>query len=319
MPTTIEARDVSKTYEGDDGLRGLDLTVAEGSIVGLIGPSGAGKTTAVRVFAGLLVPDGGHLRVLGGEPSRFDSRTRGRIGYLPQESAVYPGLSVRENVDFVAALQGLRGKRRANATDDVLDFVELRGDEDKRVSNVSGGMRRRVALAGALVHDPDLLFLDEPTTGLDPLLRRSIWGHFEALRNAGKTLVVTTQYVGDATLCDQIVLLSGGTVAQVGHPEEIRREAFGGELVDVTFDRRPEWQEVDAIGRAIDAVDAVPLRARAVRYTVPDAGTAIPAVTPAADQAGIGVSETERVIPDFDDVFVRVVDRARNGATADAR
>lgn len=316
MAPTIEAIDVSKTYLGNDGLRGLDLEVSRGSIVGLIGPSGAGKTTAVRVFTGLLRPDAGHLLVLGTEPSRFGSDIRGRIGYLPQESAVYPGLSVRENIDFVAALQGLRGRERSAATDRVLDFVELRGAERKRASDASGGMRRRIALAGALVHDPDLLFLDEPTTGLDPILRRTIWGHFEELRAAGKTLIVTTQNVTDAGRCDQIVLLSEGSVAEVGRPEDIRRKAFGGELVDVTFDRRPEWHEVDAVARAIEALDTMPLRGRAIRYTVVDAGTAIPDVVPAAAEVGIGVTETERVIPDFDDVFVRVVDRERNGDTA---
>lgn len=314
---TIDATGITKIYESSgDGVRDLDVRVPRGTIVGLIGPSGCGKTTTVRLLTGLLVPDAGTVQVLGEDPTTFDAATRSRIGYLPQESALYSSLSVRENLDFAAALHGLRGRQRAEACDSVLEFVELKEAEEKRVDEISGGMRRRVGLATALVHQPELLFLDEPTAGLDPILRRSVWEHLGELRSQGRTLIVTTQYVGEAAYCDYIALLSDGEMVEWGAPEDLRRAAYGGELVDVVFADRPTWKAIDHIAEAISATDTDSHGGRSVRFTVPDAGSAIPRVPAAAEEAGVTVTETERFIPEFDDVFVRIVDAHRKSQAA---
>ncbi|CAN5818395.1 ABC transporter ATP-binding protein [soil metagenome] len=310
MNLTIDAVGVAKIYPGgNDGVRGLDLHLPAGTIVGVIGPSGSGKTTAVRVLSGLLDRDDGDLTVLGVDPAKFDSDTKSRIGYLPQDAALYPSLSVRENLDFAAALHGLRGQKRAAACAAVLQFVELGDVEERRLDHLSGGMRRRVGLAAALVHEPDMLFLDEPTSGLDPILRKTIWEHLERLKEGPRTIIVTTQYVGEAAYCDVIAVLSEGAVVELGHPEELRRSAFDGELVDVVFAERPELHAIDTIATEIDATDTTSLGPRSVRFTVADAGSAIPLVSGAAQRAGAEVSETERVVPDFDEVFVRLVHR----------
>lgn len=313
MDTTIDAAGVSKIYAGDVGLRGLDLEVGEGSVVGLIGPSGAGKTTAVRLLLGLVPRDEGDLVVLGTDPEGFDARTRKRLGYLPQDTALYPTLSVRENLDFIAALHGLRGRRRAIACEGVLETVELADAQDRRLDRLSGGMRRRAGLAAALVHGPSLIFLDEPTAGQDPILRRSVWEHLDRLGGEGRTLVITTQHVGEAAYCDVIVLLAEGEVIALGAPEDLRRAAFDGELIDVTFESPPGWDVVNAIGSSIGANDTVFLGSRSVRYTVPDAGPAIPRVGEVAGEHDARVVETDRVVPEFDEVFVRLVDDHRNG------
>ncbi len=306
---TIDAVGMTKIYESSgQGVRDLDIRVPQGSVIGFIGPSGSGKTTAVRLLTGLLSPDSGHVRVLGKDPARFDPETRARIGYLPQTSALYPALSVRENLDFAAALYGMVGKRRRAARERVLDFVELSAARDNRVSEISGGMRRRVGLAVALMHQPELLFLDEPTAGLDPILRKTVWDHLSELRGEGRTLIVTTQYVGEAAYCDYIGMLAEGEMIEWGAPEDLRRRAYGGELVDVVFTEAAPWAMVDQIAQAIEASDVVTRGRRSVRFTVADAGSAIPLVNDAAAEAGAAVSEIERAIPEFDDVFVRLVD-----------
>lgn len=310
----ISAVGVSKTYPNGAGLNEIDLHVDSGTIVGLIGPSGAGKTTAVRIFAGLLSRDHGRLSVLGRDPQNFTPAEQSRLGYLPQDSALYPRLSVKENLDFIAATYGLRNGPRDEARQRVLEFVELIDAQEQRLSEVSGGMRRRASLAAALIHRPELLFLDEPTAGLDPILRHTIWQHLGDLGEEGRTLVVTTQYIGEAAYCDLIVLLSDGDVIQSGHPEELRRAAFDGELVDVVFKSRPSWQSIDTIGQAIGASNIEPLAPGSVRYTVEDAGSAIPVITSTASELDLDLSEAERVVPDFDEVFVRLVDRHRNGS-----
>lgn len=308
----IHAVGMTKIYESSGkGVRDLDIRVPQGTMVGLIGPSGSGKTTAVRLLTGLLRPDSGKVEVLGTQPTRFDGRARSRIGYLPQSSALYPTLTVRENLDFAAALQGLRGRQRKRACDRILEFVELEDSQGLKVSEISGGMRRRVGLAAALIHSPELMFLDEPTAGLDPILRRSVWEHLSELREEGGTLIVTTQHVSEAAYCDYIALLSEGEMAEWGAPEELRRRAFGGELLDVKFAQRVPWQVIDQIGEAIGASVADSLDPRTVRFTVDDAGSAVPIVTTTADQLDVEVVEAERAVPEFDDVFVRIVDRHR--------
>lgn len=314
MGDPIHAVGMTKIYESSgQGVRDLDIRVPEGSIVGLIGPSGSGKTTAVRLLTGLLEPDHGEVQVLGRQPTRFDGPTRARIGYLPQSSALYEALTVRENLDFAAALQGLRGKARQRACDRVLEFVELQDAQNQKVSEISGGMRRRVGLATALVHSPDLMFLDEPTAGLDPILRRSVWEHLSELREGGKTLIVTTQYVGEAAYCDYIALLSEGRMLEWGAPEDLRRAAYGGELVDVVFKQRVPWQVVDQLTEAIGAIDSDSLGPRAVRFTVEDAGSTMPLITNAVADTDLELVEAERIVPEFDDVFVRIVDSHRTG------
>lgn len=310
----IDAAGVTKTHDSGAGLRAMDLRVREGAVVGLIGPSGAGKTTAIRLLTGPLTRDEGDLTVLGVDPELFGTETRSRIGYLPQDTALYPTLSVRENIDFAAALQGMRGRKRAQACESALATVELDDVQDRRLDRLSGGMRRRAGLAAALVHNPDLLFLDEPTAGQDPILRRSVWDHLDRLGREGRTLVITTQHVGEAAYCDLIAVLADGEVIAIGEPEALRRDAYGGELVDVTFQFPPGSAVIDSIGRELEAERAVSLGSHSARFTVADAGTAIPRVAEAADRQGINVTETDRFLPDFDEVFVRLVDDHRNGS-----
>jgi ABC-2 type transport system ATP-binding protein len=307
----IRAANTTKSFGSGAGIAGLDLEVEPGKILGLIGPSGSGKTTTVRLLAGLLAPDGGELEVLGQVPTRFTSDIRQRIGYLPQECVLYPTLTLEENLLFSAAMYGLTGRDRRQRVAEVLDIVELAETKDRRLADSSGGMKRRAGLAAALVHQPDLLFLDEPTAGVDPILRQTLWNEFQGLRDAGATLVVTTQYVGEAAMCDEIVLLSDGTVAARGTPEGLRRDAYGGEIIDVRFDRSPSRAEVDRIADGIGAISYNGTGLGEVEFVVEDAGTAAAEIHRVLEGLEMTIVEVERRYPDFDDVFVRIVGQHR--------
>jgi ABC-2 type transport system ATP-binding protein len=245
----IVTREVHRTFGEGQGLRSLDLTVPPGSIFGVVGPSGSGKSTAVRLLLGADEPTEGDVWVLGRRPVDFTRDDRRRIGYLPQSTVLYPELSLRHNLDLAASMYGVParsrflalGKRRREARrriDGLLEFLELEGSQRTRLADASGGEQRRLGLAAALAHAPELLILDEPTTGVDPVLRRRIWERLQQLRDDGTTIFVTTQYVDEATNCDLVAFILDGRVLTVGTPEELRREAFGVHPPDedTTFD-----------------------------------------------------------------------------------
>lgn len=313
---TIDASAVTKRFGTDAGVFHLDLEVDPGTLLGLIGPSGSGKTTTVRLLTGLIQPDSGSLNVMGTEPARFGAFQRQLIGYLPQESALYPTLSIRENVRFAASMYGLTGKKLRSRVEAALEMVDLTDTADRRVAESSGGMKRRTGMAAALVHQPALVFLDEPTAGVDPILRHAIWKEFKALRDDGTTLVVTTQYVGDAAMCDEIALLSDGVVVARGTPTSLRRDAYGGDLVDVQFEQSVRRSEVETIANRVGATAFQGTGLGEVEFVVPDSATATAAIHRVADELQLRIAEIEVRLPDLDEVFVQIVDRERanNGA-----
>lgn len=238
--------DVRRRF-GEQGLHGLDLQVAPGTIVGLVGPSGSGKTTAVRIVLGLDEPEEGSVFVFGRRPTDFSRDDRRRIGYMPQSIALYPELSLRHNLDLMASLYGMpwRGRwipskrrRRARArVNDTLEFLGLTDQQRTKLADASGGEQRRLALAAAMVHEPTLLVLDEPTAGIDPMLRRDIWSRLGELRDEGVTVFVTTQYVEEATHCDVVTVLSEGELLVTDSPRGLRHRAFGDESpADASFE-----------------------------------------------------------------------------------
>jgi ABC-2 type transport system ATP-binding protein len=216
-PPAISAAGLTKQFGDEVVVDDLHLEIDHGTIVGLIGPSGCGKTTTVRMLAGLLSPSEGTVEVDGRPAMRLSSSERARIGYLPQTPALFPELSLWENLSFYASMYGLPLRRR-KLLRSLLDWVELTDDRRKRVSEVSGGMQRRLALAATFVHDPAFVFLDEPTAGIDPILREKFWERFRALAAEGKTVLVTTQYVGEASYCDLVGLLTDGELLMLDTP-----------------------------------------------------------------------------------------------------
>lgn len=213
----IEARDVRKRFGGVEALKGLSISVRAGEIYGLLGPNGSGKTTFIRCVAGLVRPDSGAISVLGRPPMEFVAS--GKLGYMTQAAALYPELSVEENLRFFAALAGVKEVRQR--IDESLATVDLQDRRRSVVGALSGGMRQRVSLAAALLHDPRLVLLDEPTVGIDPALRREFWTHFRSLAARGVTLLVSSHVMDEAARCDRLGLIRDGRVLAEGSAAEL--------------------------------------------------------------------------------------------------
>ncbi len=218
----IRSEGLVRTFGRVRALDGLDLAVRTGEILGLVGPNGAGKTTFIRSVAGLLKPTSGSLRVLGERPGRG---VAAGIGYMTQSAALYEDLPVRDNLAFFGRLFGLSTARIRERTAEVLGIVELRGKERALVRHLSGGMRQLTNLACAMIHGPRLLLLDEPTVGIDPMLRLKLWDHFRDLNADGTTILVTTHVMEEAERCHRVAMIADGRSIAVGSPTELRERA----------------------------------------------------------------------------------------------
>jgi ABC-2 type transport system ATP-binding protein len=308
----INAEDLGKQFKDIYAVRNVSFYVPKGAIFGFIGPSGSGKTTTIRLLTGVYRPTEGSVTVLGKHPIHFNKIDREKIGYLPQHFVLYPNLTVWENMNFSASLYGV-GIRRGQNLQELLEFVELSEDRGKLASQLSGGMQRRLSLAATLIHDPELIFLDEPTAGIDPILRSKFWQHFEEIKQEGRTLFVTTQYVGEAAYCDIVGVMSEGRLVTVGSPEGLRKRAMGGDLVVL---RSPGWISHD-IQLKLEALTFVKGQVRRtsdneIVITVDEASTAIPQLIEWANQNNLQIESIEESMPNFDDVFVRIIEASTN-------
>lgn len=304
----IEVRNVTKIMGGDTIVRELDFEVREGEIFGFIGPSGSGKTTTIRLLTGVYTPTEGEIRVMGVEPSHPSRRVQEHFGYMPQLFVLYPNLTVKENLSFVAELYGMGRAARHSRVKELLQFVELYDARNQLASNVSGGMQRRIELAASLLHNPALVFADEPTAGIDPVLRGKFWEEFRRLRDEGRTLFVTTQYVGESEYCDRVGVIREGRLLAVDTPIGLRRRAFGGDMVDAV---------VDVLSMAtIQAIDDLPIvkyvqpvSRNEMRISVDEAGAAIPLILDALSSLECDVRRIGEHRPNFDEVFIRLMEQ----------
>jgi ABC-2 type transport system ATP-binding protein len=258
------------------------MAVPAGSILGLIGPSGSGKTTTVRLLTGTLRPTHGEAQVLGEDPQRFSRKTRERIAYMPQLFSLYPDLTARENVGFVAALYGISWFGRRGRIQRALSVVDLWDARDRRAGDLSGGMQRRLELACAIVHDPQVLFIDEPTAGIDPMLRRAIW--------------------------DELRAMPEGKLIALDAPEELRRSVFGGDVIQVDAEQPIDPQLVANVPEVIAVQQAGDRR---LIVTATQAGIATPRLIEAFRAAGVALVSVEEHQPSFDEVFAQLVQRQR--------
>lgn len=228
----VICRGVTKRFGPIEALRGLDLSVPSGTLLGLLGPNGAGKTTLIRILLGLTPMTSGEASVFG---IRVPSRAvLPRIGYMPQHLAIYTDLKVRQNLELFGRLYGVPGERLRRRVDTVLELVQLAERRGARVAELSGGMQRRVSLAAALLADPELLLLDEPTVGVDPELRAEFWEHFRDLAGRGRTIVMTTHYMEEASRCDRVALLHAGRLLAYDAPSAVKQRTGRG-TIDEAF------------------------------------------------------------------------------------
>ncbi len=303
----ISAKHLTKKFADETVVQDVSFDVPRASIFGFVGPSGSGKTTTIRLLTGVYTPTDGEAIVLDRNPANFSQGERARLGYMPQLFVLYPNLTVWENLNFAASLYGMglfRGKRLKAA----LEFVELSEHRWKLARDISGGMLRRLSLAATLVHDPQLLFLDEPTAGIDPVLRRKFWDHFRELKNQGRTIFVTTQYVSEADNCDLVGVQNNGKLLLVDTPQGLRHHAYGGDMVDFRTAEPFEFK-VEIMLRSLPFVRAKTVRTGpdSMRIIVDRASTATPELMEWAQQQNIRVKAVEEYTPSFEDVFVELV------------
>lgn len=229
MEYAIMTTSLMMEFNGFKALNNLNLKVKKGEIYGLLGPNGAGKTTAIKVLCGLLKTSSGSADVLG---KKISKNNVSHIGYMPQETALYVGLTVHQNIKFYGDLFGMDEASIKDRERELLDFVDLKKWRNELVQNLSGGMKHRVSLACTLMHNPELLFLDEPTVGVDPELRISFWDYFNDLKNNGTTILITTHYMDEARRCDRVGFMNHGKIIGEGTPLEILQRSGTDSLED---------------------------------------------------------------------------------------
>jgi ABC-2 type transport system ATP-binding protein len=311
----VQTRGLTKEFDGELAVNNLSFEIPRGQIFGLIGPSGCGKTTTVRLLTGVYRPTAGAARVLGEDPQRFSQAARAKIGYMLQHSVLYPNLTVWENINFASAIYGI-GPRRGKQLRRALNFVELDEHRHKLAHNISGGMQRRLSLAATLAHDPELLFLDEPTSGVDPVLRRKFWDHFDRLRHEGRTLLVTTQYVGEAAYCDLVGVMQDGRLLFVDTPKGLRSQTYGGELVDLRSTDYIDPSVFESLVQVDGVRDIRRVDGSHLRLVVKDAGEVTPRLVEWAQAHEIDIRSVEEYQPPFDDVFVHLIEQQGVGSNA---
>jgi ABC-2 type transport system ATP-binding protein len=302
----IEVRGLTRRFGAFTAVRDLSFDVRRGEVFGFLGSNGAGKSTTIRMLCGLLRPSSGAASVDGIDVARDPEGVKRRIGYMSQRFSLYELLTVDQNIRFFGGIYGLDRDRLANRRAFVIDMAGLRGRESTLARDLSGGWRQRLALGCAILHEPAILFLDEPTGGVDPLSRRRFWRLIDGLSRGGVTVLVTTHYLDEAERCHRLAVIHAGTLAAIGTPSEVKGVFSGRPIVEVRAD--------DAV-RAMAALDAAPEVEKTSLF-----GTAVHAIlrgpvdrsalVARLDAAGVRVHSVDPVPPSLEDVFLDVVERA---------
>lgn len=302
----IEMIDLYKTFGTFQAIDHLSLTVQQGEIFGLLGPNGSGKTTTINMISGLSTPTSGEVRVMGYDLRHNTRQVRQILGAVPQETALYEELSAWTNMDFHAELFGIPRKEKKARITNMLELVQLLDRKDSRVGTFSGGMKRRLALGRALLHDPQLIYLDEPTLGVDVQSRRAIWDYILSLRDQGKTVLITTNYLEEAqALCERLAIIDHGKLIAVDTPEHLK-QTYGGSVVEI--ETAQPSQSVDKL-RALAGVKSVEQDGVQLKVSTEGNHNTVPNIINILSQEGdiknIAVRE-----PNLDEVFLRLTGTA---------
>lgn len=305
----LEAHDLVKIYPGGvKAVDGIGFTVEEGEIFGFLGPNGAGKTTTIRMGVTLLAPTSGRIVVDGIDVTQHPEEVRRRIGYAAQAVGVDDDLTARENLILQGRLYGMSNRQAAAKAAELLEVIDLADAADRRAGTFSGGMRKRLDLAQALVHHPRLLFLDEPTTGLDPQNRRALWNYLRELNQSGVTIFLTTQYLEEAdVLCGRLAIIDHGRIKVEGAPARLKA-GLGGDMVTVTLPGEAAdaaLERTRAVLAAVPGCHDVTTHDSAVTVVLEDGAAQLAGLVRALDAAQVPVARLELAEPTLDDVFLR--------------
>jgi ABC-2 type transport system ATP-binding protein len=302
----ITVRDLTRRFGAFTAVDGVTFEVGQGEVFGFLGANGAGKSTTIRMLCGLLRPTSGKALVAGVDVTRDPEGVKRRIGYMSQRFSLYEALTVDQNIRFYGGIYGLEGAALEARRAFVIEMAGLRGREGTMTRDLAGGWRQRLALGCAILHEPPIVFLDEPTGGVDPVSRREFWRLIDTLSRAGTTVLVTTHYLDEAEHCHRIAVISAGRMAALGTTAELRQIFADRPIVELraphpvllmrALEESPGIEKTTLFGTAVHAV----LRSRTVD---------VPALVAQLNEKGHGISSVERVEPSLEDVFLDVVER----------
>jgi ABC-2 type transport system ATP-binding protein len=301
----IVADHLTKRFGAFIAVNEVSFEARAGEIIGFLGPNGAGKSTTIRILCGLLRPSSGRAEVAGFDVARFPERVREHIGYMSQKFSLYGDLSVMENLRFFGGVYGVTGARLDERLKFAIEMAGLAGRSEALVSDLSGGWKQRLALGCAVLHEPEILFLDEPTSGVDPDSRRRFWDLIYSLAEGGVCVVITTHYMDEAEYCNRIALINGGKLAALGSPSELKRSAIHGEILVVEGDKPGAMLE--ALEAAPAVRDAAPFGS-SLHIVVDDAARDLPSIQSLLRERNLAWSRIEPIRPTLEDVFVQLVD-----------
>jgi ABC-2 type transport system ATP-binding protein len=307
----VEIRDLVKRFGDFVAVDHVSLQVGRGEIFGFLGPNGAGKSTTIRMLCGLLLPTSGTAFVGGLDVMKESEAIKRHIGYMSQKFSLYDDLTVEENIDFFSGIYGVPRARREERKAYVL---KMAGIEERRTTLtrlLSGGWKQRLALGCAILHEPPILFLDEPTSGVDPIARRTFWDLIYQLSAAGNTIFVSTHYMDEAEYCHRLALMYRGKIIALGTPGELKQSLQGHYLL--RLEASDIFGSMQAIER-LDGVSDVAVFGGGLHVTVGDTSAAIPKISAALEQAGIGITVLEPIDPSMEDVFVAMIEQEERKA-----
>ncbi|MEJ2749563.1 MAG: ABC transporter ATP-binding protein [Anaerolineae bacterium] len=304
----IETIDLTKQFDGFTAVDQINFTVQRGEIFGFLGPNGAGKTTTMRMLMGLIVPTSGQAHVLGFDVAHEARPMRQHIGYMSQRFSLYNDLTVAENLNFFGGTYGVRNQRLRERKDAILTMAGLNGRERELTKNLSGGWRQRLALGCAILHEPEMLFLDEPTAGVDPLSRRDFWDLLYVLSGEGKTIFVTTHYMDEAEHCHRLAFIQNGRLAAIGSPEEIKREKMRGQVLEI------ECAAPDVamkLLREAGLFEEVALYGALIHVVAQDVASFQPQIAQLLQKENITIRSMDIIMPSLEDVFIATVSEGK--------
>jgi len=301
--TIICANRLSRSFKKIAALREIDLSVQRDEIFGLVGPDGAGKTTMLRLLAAVMAPTAGQVTVAGHDSVKGAEKIRGHVGYMPQKFSLYGDLSVQENLQFYADIFGVHGTERQRRFEQVLSFAHMSNITGRRAKQLSGGMQKKLGLACTLIHRPDVLLLDEPTTGVDPVSRREFWDLLTELHIQGTTIVVSTPYMDEAERCNRIGLLFKGQLIECGTPREIKA-MVKGQVVEFHPDR---LEAARALLATQPGVLEVQVYGTLLHVFVEDATVVWPRLQATLSVAGIKVDNVRLIQPRMEEAFISLI------------
>lgn len=299
----VDIQNVRKRYDKVEALRDFSLEVDEGRIVALVGPDGAGKTTLIRTVCNLILPDSGSVTIAGVDPRTGFDKFKSQLGYMPQVFSLYPDLTVEENLIFSAGIYGISGAEYRKKRDEMYEFSRLAPFSSRRAAALSGGMKQKLALSCALMHEPTLLVLDEPTTGVDPLSRRQFWEILKTFRDRNVTVLVSTPYMDEVARADRAAFVFNGIKLAEGTPDELR-DMYEGTIY--FSEKTPSAEEIRTL-HSIERLDARRFGA-GLHLTIPE-NARVEEFSEPLRQVGIEVDSLQQISPDLEDCFIQLMER----------